>query len=63
MKKTIILIFESILSLVFSVPADLLLNTTSKLEDAYSLERFGDGCREYIKNLPGCNVFKRLKKR
>jgi len=57
----LILIFQSILSLCLSIPAVLLLITASKLEDAYNLERFGDGYREYIKNVPGWNVFKGLK--
>jgi len=57
----LILIFQSLLSLVLSTAAIALLRMASKLEEDYNVERFGDGYREYMKHVPGWNVFKRLK--
>jgi protein-S-isoprenylcysteine O-methyltransferase Ste14 len=59
----LILIFQSILSMVLSIIAIVLLWMASKMEDDYNLERFGDSYRKYMKLVPGWNVFKGLRKR
>jgi protein-S-isoprenylcysteine O-methyltransferase Ste14 len=59
----LILIFQSILSLVLSPAAIVLLWMASKLEDDYDIERFGDSYKEYMACVPRWNVFKALKKR
>jgi protein-S-isoprenylcysteine O-methyltransferase Ste14 len=58
----LILIFQSLLSIVLSIIAIVLLWIASKMEDDYNLERFGDSYREHIKLVPRWNVFKGLRK-
>ena len=58
----LILVFQSILSMVFSIIAIVLLWMASKMEDDYNIERFGDRYREHMKVVPRWNVFKGLRK-
>jgi len=58
----LILIFQSILSMVLSIIAIVLLWMASKKEDDYNVERFGDSYRKYMTLVPGWNVFKGLRK-
>jgi protein-S-isoprenylcysteine O-methyltransferase Ste14 len=57
-----VLIFQSILSLVLSSIAIVLLWIASKLEDEYNIEQFGDSYREHIARVPRWNVFRGFKK-
>ena len=59
---TLILIFQSILSIVLSIIAIVLLWMASKMEDDYNIERFGDSYREHMTRVPRWNVFKGLRK-
>lgn len=56
----LMLVFQSILSLVLGVIAIPLLWMAARLEDAYNIERFGDSYRTYMKSIPRWNVFKGL---
>jgi len=58
----LILIFQSILSIVLSIIAIVLLWMASKMEDDYNIERFGDSYRKHMTLVPRWNVFKGLKK-
>lgn len=58
---SLILIFQSILSLGFSVAAVALLWAASVTEDAFNIERFGESYREHMTRVPRWNVFRRLK--
>ena len=58
----LILVFQSILSIVLSIIAIVLLWMASKMEDDYNIERFGDSYREHMKLVPRWNVFKALRK-
>jgi protein-S-isoprenylcysteine O-methyltransferase Ste14 len=59
----LVLIFQSILSIVFSILSTVLLWMASKMEDDYNIERFGDGYRKQMAIVPRWNVFKGLRKR
>ena len=59
---TLILIFQSILSLGLSCVAIVLLWMASKKEDEYNIGLFGDRYRKYMTLVPRWNVFKRLRK-
>ena len=54
----LILVFQSIFSIVLSVMAIVLLWMASKMEDDYNIEQFGDSYREYMTLVPRWNVFK-----
>jgi protein-S-isoprenylcysteine O-methyltransferase Ste14 len=58
----LILVFQSILSIVLSIIAIVLLWMASKMEDDYNIERFGDSYRKHMTLVPRWNVFKGLKK-
>jgi len=58
----LILVFQSILSVVLSIIAILLLWMASKMEDDYNIERFGDSYRKHMTLVPRWNVFKGLRK-
>ena len=60
--SALILVFQSILSIVFSIIAIVLLWMASKMEDDYNIERFGDSYREHMTLVPRWNVFKGLRK-
>jgi len=60
---SLILIFQSILSIVLSIIAIVLLWMASKMEDDYNLERFGDSYRKHMTLVPRWNVFKGLRRR
>jgi len=62
MSFNLILIFQSILSLVLSILAIVLLWIASKMEDDYNIKRFGDSYREHMTIVPRWNVFKGLRK-
>jgi protein-S-isoprenylcysteine O-methyltransferase Ste14 len=57
----LILVFQSILSIVLGIMAIPLLWIAGTLEDTYNIERFGDSYRKYIKSVPRWNVFKGLR--
>jgi protein-S-isoprenylcysteine O-methyltransferase Ste14 len=59
----LILIFQSVLSIVLSITAIVFLWMASKMEDNYNIERFGDSYREHMIRVPRWNVFKGLRKR
>lgn len=59
----LILIFQSILSMILSVSAIILLGLASKLEENDNIERFGDSYKEHMARVPKWNVFKGIKKR
>jgi protein-S-isoprenylcysteine O-methyltransferase Ste14 len=58
----LMLIFQSILSIVLGIIAIAFLWMASTLEDAYNIERFGDSYKKYMKSVPRWNVFKGLRK-
>ena len=58
----LILVFQSILSIVLSIIAIVLLWMASKMEDNYNIERFGDTYRKHMTLVPRWNVFKGLRK-
>lgn len=58
----LILIFQSVLSIVLSIIAIVLLWMASKIEDDYNIEQFGDSYREHMAHVPRWNVFKGLRK-
>jgi protein-S-isoprenylcysteine O-methyltransferase Ste14 len=58
----LILVFQSILSIVLSIIAIVLLWMASKIEDDYNIERFGDSYIKYMTRVPRWNVFNRLRK-
>ncbi|HUT70563.1 MAG TPA: methyltransferase [Desulfatiglandales bacterium] len=58
----LILVFQSILSIVLSIIAIVLLWMASKMEDDYNIERFGDSYRDHMTRVPRWNVFKGLRK-
>jgi protein-S-isoprenylcysteine O-methyltransferase Ste14 len=58
----LILVFQSILAIVMSIIAIVLLWMASKVEDDYNIERFGDSYREHMKRVPRWNAFKGLTK-
>ena len=53
----LILVFQSILSIVLSVVAIVLLWTASITEDHYNIERFGESYKTYMTHVPRWNVF------
>jgi protein-S-isoprenylcysteine O-methyltransferase Ste14 len=58
----LILIFQSILSIVLSIMAIVFLWTASKMEDDYNIERFGDSYRKHMTLVPRWSVFKGIRK-
>ena len=56
----LMLIFQSILTIVLGIMAIPLLWIAGTLEDGYNIERFGDSYKTYMKSVPRWNVFKRL---
>jgi protein-S-isoprenylcysteine O-methyltransferase Ste14 len=58
----LMLIFQSILSIVLGIIAIAFLWMASTLEDAYNIERFGDSYKKYMNSVPRWNVFKGLRK-
>ena len=58
----LILVFQSILSIVLPIIAIVLLWMASKMEDDYNIERFGDSYRKHMTLVPRWNVFKGLRK-
>ena len=58
----LIFIFQSILAMVLSIIAIVLLWMASKMEDKYNIEQFGDSYREHMTRVPRWNVFKGLRK-
>jgi protein-S-isoprenylcysteine O-methyltransferase Ste14 len=60
---SLILIFQSLLSIVLSIPAIALLWAASTMEDTYNIERFGESYREHMTRVPRWNVSVRHRKR
>jgi protein-S-isoprenylcysteine O-methyltransferase Ste14 len=58
----LMLVFQSILSIVLGIIAIVLLWMAGTLEDAYNIERFGDSYRKYMKSVPRWNAFQGLQK-
>jgi protein-S-isoprenylcysteine O-methyltransferase Ste14 len=58
----LMLVFQSILSIVLGIIAIVLLWMASTLEDQYNIERFGDSYKKYMQSVPRWNVFKGLRK-
>jgi protein-S-isoprenylcysteine O-methyltransferase Ste14 len=58
----LILVFQSILSIVLSIIAIVLLWMASKMEDDYNIGRFGHSYRKHMALVPRWNVFKGLRK-
>jgi protein-S-isoprenylcysteine O-methyltransferase Ste14 len=58
----LMLIFQSILSIVLGIIAIAFLWMASTLEDAYNIERFGESYKKYMKSVPRWNVFNGLLK-
>jgi protein-S-isoprenylcysteine O-methyltransferase Ste14 len=59
----LMLVFQSILSIVLGIIAIAFLWMASTLEDAYNIERFGDNYRKYMKSVPRWNVFQGLQRK
>ena len=53
-----ILVIQSILSAVLGVVAIFCLWMASKGEDAYNIDKFGDGYKKYMERVPMWNFFK-----
>ena len=58
----LMLVFQSILSIVLSIIAIVTLWMASKKEDDYNIERFGDSYKKHMTLVPRWNVFKGLRK-
>lgn len=58
----LILVFQSLLSVVLSIIAIVLLWMASKMEDDYNIERFGDSYRKHMTRVPRWNFFSGLRK-
>ena len=58
----LMLVLQSILSIVLGILAVFLLWMAGTLEDTYNIERFGDSYRKYMKSVPRWNAFKGLSK-
>lgn len=59
----LIFVFQSILSIVLSSTAVVLLWVASIKEDEYNLEQFGDSYREFMDRVPRWNVLNGLRNR
>ena len=59
----LMLVFQSILSIILGVIAIPLLWMAGTLEDQYNIERFGDSYRTYMKSVPRWNVFQGQQKK
>jgi protein-S-isoprenylcysteine O-methyltransferase Ste14 len=59
----LMLIFQSIPLTILGVVNVFCFWMASKKEDAFNIEKFGDGYKEYMKKVPMWNAFKRLRKR
>ena len=58
----LMLVLQSILSIVLGILAVFLLWMAGTLEDTYNIERFGESYRKYMKSVPRWNAFKGLSK-
>jgi protein-S-isoprenylcysteine O-methyltransferase Ste14 len=58
----LILVFQSIISLILGIIAIFCLWMASKKEDEFNMKKFGDKYKEYMKKVPIWNVFKGLRK-
>lgn len=52
-----VLVIQSILSAILGIVAIFCLWMASKKEDAYNIEKFGDGYKNYMKSVPMWNFF------
>jgi protein-S-isoprenylcysteine O-methyltransferase Ste14 len=58
----LILVFQSIFSVILGGLAICCFWMASKKEDEFNTKKFGDKYKEYMKNVPMWNAFKRLRK-
>jgi protein-S-isoprenylcysteine O-methyltransferase Ste14 len=59
----LMLVFQSILSVVLGAVAISCFWMASRKEDKFNMKKFGDGYREYMKEVPMWNIFGGLRKR
>ena len=59
----LMLVFQSILSIVLGIIAITFLWIAGTLEAQYNIERFGDSYRTYMKSVPRWNVFQGQQKK
>jgi len=59
----LMLVFQSIPSTILGIVNVFCFWMASKKEDAFNIEKFGDGYKEYMKRVPMWNAFKSLGKR
>ena len=59
----LILVFQSILSVILGIVAISCFWMASTKEDEFNMKKFGDGYREYMKRVPMWNLFGGLRKR
>ena len=58
----IILVFQSILSIILGILSFFCFWMSARKEVEYNMKKFGDEYREYMKEVPIWNIFKRLRK-
>ena len=59
----LMLVFQSIPSTILGIVNVFCFWMASKKEDAFNIEKFGDGYKEYMKRVPMWNAFRALKNR
>ena len=59
----LMLIFQSIPSILLGMVNVFCLLMASRKEDAFNIEKFGEGYREYMEKVPMWNAFRSLRKR
>lgn len=58
----LILVFQSILSVILGILSFFCFWMSARKEVEYNMKKFGDEYREYMKEVPIWNIFKRLRK-
>jgi len=58
----LMLVFQSILSVVLGIVAIACFWMASRKEDEFNVKKFGDAYREYMKRVPMWNIFRGLRK-
>ena len=59
----LMLVFQSIPLTLLGITGIFCFRMASKKEDAFNIEKFGEGYREYMEKVPMWNAFRSLKKR
>jgi protein-S-isoprenylcysteine O-methyltransferase Ste14 len=59
----LILVFQSILSIILCVPSIVCFWISARKEGEYNIKKFGDDYRKYMKQVPMWNVLKGLRSR